>query len=167
MPIDEETRKEYATKAANAHCRCFKCDGIRNDTHQKCGPKPCNTCPEWYAAYWGARLALEMFGNAKIPSNTEPDDNHPRIQYLKAQIKSLDDELENTKQDRDKWKDESNRWFERYTGSEVFKKLAIAEDENRRLKDTAHGLEICNSKLQEQVALLQAEFKKDPGDAKG
>lgn len=108
-----------------------------------------------------------MFGNAKLPSNTEPDDNHPRIQYLKAQIKFLDGELENAKQDRDKWKDESNRRFERYTRSEAFKKLAIAEDENRRLKDTNHRLEICNSKLQEQVALLQAEFKKDPGDGKG
>lgn len=167
MPIDEATRKEYATKAANAHCRCFKCDRIRNDTRQKCGPKPVNTCPEWYAAYWGARLALKMFGNAKIPSNAEPDDNHPRIQYLKAQIKALDGELEKAKQDRDKWKAEANRWFERYTGTEVFKKLAVAEDENRRLKDSVRGLEMCNSKLQEQVTLLQAKFKKDPGDAKG
>ena len=167
MPIDEATLKEYATKAANTHCHCFKCDGIRDELIRMCGPKPCNTCPKWHAAYAGARLALEMFGNAKMPSNTEPDDNHPRIQYLKAQIQSLDAELETAKQDRDKWKDESNRWFERYTGTEVFKKLAIAEDENRRLKDANHGLEICNSKLQEQVTLLQSEFKKDPGDGKG
>lgn len=167
MPIDAKTRDEYATKAANNQCRCFKCDGIRNDTHQKCGPKPCNTCPEWNTAYWASRLALEMFGKDKIPADMEPYENHPRILYLKAQIQSLDAELETAKQDRDKWKDESNRWFERYTGSETFKKLAIAEDENRRLKDTNRGLEICNSKLQEQVTLLQAEFQKDPGDAKG
>lgn len=97
--------------------------------------------------------------------DVEPDENHPRILYLKAQIKALDGELEKTKQDRDKWKDEANRWFERYTGTEAFKKLAIAEDENRRLKDSVRGLEICNSKLQEQVTLLQSG--KDPGDAKG
>lgn len=83
---------------------------------------------------------------------------------MKKQIKDLDSELEKTKQDRDKWKDESNRWFERYTGTEVFKKLAIAEDENRRLKDANRGLELCNSKLQEQVTLLQAEFQKEPGE---
>lgn len=93
----------------------------------------------------------------------EIDENHPYVQFLKKQIKDLDTELEKTKQDRDKWKDESNRWFERYTGSEAFKKLAIVEDENKRLKDTNRGLERCNSKLQEQVTLLQAEFQKDPG----
>lgn len=93
----------------------------------------------------------------------EIDENHPYVQFLKAQIKNLDAELETAKQDRDRWKDESNRWFERYTGTEVFKKLAVAEDENQRLKDTNRGLELCNSKLQEQVTLLQAEFQKDPG----
>lgn len=49
----------------------------------------------------------------------------------------------------------------------MFKKLAIAEAENRRLKDANRVLEICNSKLHEQLTLLQAEFKKDPGDANG
>ena len=100
----------------------------------------------------------------------EIDENHPYVQFLKKQIKALGAELETAKQDRDRWKDESNRWFERYTGTEVFKKLtevlktlAVAEDENQRLKDTNRGLELCNSKLQEQVTLLQAEFQKDPG----
>ena len=93
----------------------------------------------------------------------EIDENHPYVQFLKKQINDLDTELEKTKQDRDKWKDEANRWFERYTGSEVFRKLATAEDENRRLKDSVRDLEMCNSKLQEQVTLLQAEFQKDPG----
>jgi hypothetical protein len=60
--IDEKTRDKYAQQAANERCRCFKCDGIRNDTHEKCGPKPCNTCMEWHTAYWAARLALEMYG---------------------------------------------------------------------------------------------------------
>ena len=93
----------------------------------------------------------------------EIDENHPYVQFLKKQINDLDTELEKTKQDRDKWKDAANRWFERYTGTEVFKKLAVAEDENLRLKDSVRGLEMCNSKLQEQVTLLQAEFQKDPG----
>lgn len=69
----------------------------------------------------------------------EIDENHPYVQFLKKQIKDLDTELEKTKQDRDKWKDESNRWFERYTGSEAFKKLAIVEDENKRLKAASGG----------------------------
>ena len=112
-------------------------------------------------------MPIDISIQDKSLADMEPCENHPRILYLKAQIKALDGELEKTKQDRDKWKDEANRWFERYTGTEVFKKLAIAEDENRRLKDANRGLEICNSKLQEQVTLLQAEFKKDPGDAKG
>lgn len=63
--IDENTRDKYATAAANQHCRCFKCDGIRRDTGKKCGPKPCNTCPAWYDGYWTARLALEMYGKDK------------------------------------------------------------------------------------------------------
>lgn len=63
--IDENTRDKYATAAANQHCRCFKCDGIRRDTGEKCGPKPCNTCPAWYDGYWTARLALEMYGKDK------------------------------------------------------------------------------------------------------
>ena len=36
--IDEQKRAKYAEQAANQRCRCFKCDGIRNDTHTKCGP---------------------------------------------------------------------------------------------------------------------------------
>lgn len=64
--IDEQTRAKYAEQAANQRCRCFKCDGIRNDTHVKCGPKPCNTCIEWHTAYWAARLALEMYSRDSL-----------------------------------------------------------------------------------------------------
>ena len=46
-------------------------------------------------------------------------------------------------------------------------KLAEKDKEIAVLKNVNHGLELCNSKLQEQVTLLQAEFKKDPGDGKG
>lgn len=59
--ITEEDRDKYAMAAASQHCRCFKCDGVRNDTLEKCGPKPCNVCPERYAGYWTARLAFEMY----------------------------------------------------------------------------------------------------------
>jgi len=61
--ITKEERNKYAEAAANQRCRCWKCDGIRNDTKEKCGPKPCNTCNEWRDGYWTARLALEMYGN--------------------------------------------------------------------------------------------------------
>lgn len=91
------------------------------------------------------------------------DENHPHIQFLKDQLKDLDAELEKTKQDRDKWKAEANRWFERYTGTEVFEKLAVAEDANLRLKDSVRVLERCNSKLQKRVTFLQAELQKAPG----
>lgn len=64
MAMTSKERDHYASMAANTQCRCFKCDKIRNDTHQKCGPKPCNTCPEWNVGYWTARLALEMYDRA-------------------------------------------------------------------------------------------------------
>jgi len=63
--ITKEERNKYAEAAANQRCRCWKCDGIRNDTKEKCGPKPCNTCNEWRDGYWTARLALEMYGKDK------------------------------------------------------------------------------------------------------
>lgn len=75
MPITEEERNKYATMAANNQCKCFKCDGIRNDTRQKCGPKPCNTCMEWNIGYWTSKMALELYSNdhkkTKQSYNTE------------------------------------------------------------------------------------------------
>lgn len=61
MPIDEGTRREYATKAANAHCRCFKCDRIRNDTHEKCGPKPADPGIQSFEGASQGRLYFRIF----------------------------------------------------------------------------------------------------------
>lgn len=100
-------------------------------------------------------------------ASLEEIENTPYVQGLKNAIRTMDAELTNARADLAKWKSEANRWFELYTGTEVFKKLEIVADENLRLKDENRGLQRSNSKLQEQVALLQAEFKKTPGDAKG
>lgn len=61
-------------------------------------------------------MPIDISMQDKSLADMEVCENHPRILYLKAQIKALDAALEKTKQDRDKWKDEANRWFERYTG---------------------------------------------------
>lgn len=56
-------------------------------------------------------------------------------------------ENERLKQEKDKWKAEAERWFDRYTSTEAFKKLAIAEDENLRLNDVVGGGDIINADL--------------------
>lgn len=56
--IEREERDKIARNAASVWCRCFKCDGIVNDTNLKC-EKPCSTCTKWYDAYKGALIAME------------------------------------------------------------------------------------------------------------
>ena len=88
--------------------------------------------------------------------------------HLKAEIRRLCDELDAAKNDRDKWKDEANRWFDRYTGTAVYKELAAAEDKIRRMEDTVYGLETYNSQLKAQIEELQERLsKKDSGNGQG
>ena len=51
--------EKIAKSAANTWCRCFKCDGIVNSTHQKCEKDKYLTCHKWYDGYRTALLALD------------------------------------------------------------------------------------------------------------
>ena len=52
--------EHIAARAANEWCRCYKCDGVVNETHLKCDKDNLYTCPKWYDSYRAALIALEM-----------------------------------------------------------------------------------------------------------
>ena len=52
------TKEEIARSAATVWCRCWKCDGIRNDTGSVCS-KPNCTCRQWYDGYRTTKIALD------------------------------------------------------------------------------------------------------------
>lgn len=56
--INKETKEKIAHNSASVWSRCYKCDGIVNETGRKC-KKPAATCLKWYDAYKGALLALD------------------------------------------------------------------------------------------------------------
>lgn len=56
--MNKEQMEKTARSAASDWCRCFKCDGIVNETGRPCD-KPGATCLKWYDAYKGAMIALE------------------------------------------------------------------------------------------------------------
>lgn len=81
-------------------------------------------------------------------------------------------EKEKLKQEKDKWKAEAERWFDRYTSTEAFKKLAIAEDENRILNDVVGGGDIINADLSIELratrrALWLARADRAEAEARG
>ena len=56
--LENDEADNTAWNAASVWCRCFKCDGIVNETGCKC-EKPNCTCCKWYDAYKGALIALK------------------------------------------------------------------------------------------------------------
>lgn len=58
--MNKSEQDKIAELAANMWCRCFKCDGTDSETHNKCDKKNRLTCAQWYNAYRGAKLALEL-----------------------------------------------------------------------------------------------------------
>jgi hypothetical protein len=61
------TREEmecFAWSAAGEWCRCFKCDGIVNETTLPCS-KPGRTCIKWYDGYKTALIAMEKINGNK------------------------------------------------------------------------------------------------------
>jgi hypothetical protein len=73
MAMTSEERDHYASMAASTQCKCFKCDKVHKDAHQKCNQKPCNTCPEWNVGYRTAKLALEMYDLANSANESNLD----------------------------------------------------------------------------------------------
>ena len=55
----KEEKEKIARNAANIWCRCFKCDGIIRNTHDKCDKEKLLTCHKWYDGYRTALIALE------------------------------------------------------------------------------------------------------------
>lgn len=51
-------KDQLARSAASEWCRCFKCDGIVNETQLPCW-KPGATCLKWCDAYKAVRIALD------------------------------------------------------------------------------------------------------------
>ena len=58
--MNKSEKDKIAEGAANIWSRCFKCDRTVNETHLKCDKKNRFTCTQWYNAYRGAKLALEL-----------------------------------------------------------------------------------------------------------
>lgn len=61
MKLDKDTKvvkEAIARSAASAWCRCYKCDGIVNETGIKC-EKPDGACQKWFDAYKGALIAID------------------------------------------------------------------------------------------------------------
>ena len=74
LDTDEEPKEfcdEDAKEAANEWCRCFKCDGIVNETGLKCSKTRLLTCPKWYDSYKASSIALETY-KRKLKENKEP-----------------------------------------------------------------------------------------------
>lgn len=84
---DEEPKEfcdEDAKEAANIWCRCFKCDGIVNETGLKCDKTRLLTCPKWYDSYKASLIALETY-NRKLKENKEPKE----LPYSDAEAKEF------------------------------------------------------------------------------
>ena len=54
-------KEKIAKSAASTWCRCFKCDGIVNSTHEKCEKDKLLTCHKWYDGYRTALLAISDY----------------------------------------------------------------------------------------------------------
>ena len=59
-------KEKIARSAASTWCRCFKCDGIVNSTHQKCEQDKLLTCHKWYDGYRTALLAINDYEQQMI-----------------------------------------------------------------------------------------------------
>ena len=54
-------KEKIAKNAASTWCRCFKCDGVINSTHEKCKKDKLLTCHKWYDGYRTALLAISEY----------------------------------------------------------------------------------------------------------
>ena len=64
--MTQDLKEKIARNAASGWCRCFKCDGVFDDTNIKCEKEKLVTCQQWYNGYRAALLALDddrLFNN--------------------------------------------------------------------------------------------------------
>ena len=57
--MTQELKEKIAKNAASGWCRCFKCDGVFDETNIKCEKEKLITCQQWYHGYRTALLALD------------------------------------------------------------------------------------------------------------
>ena len=77
--MTQKQKEKIAKNAASIWCRCFKCDGVVNETNIKCEKDRLATCLQWYNGYRAALLALDddrLFNNLWKPAD---GDNLPEI----------------------------------------------------------------------------------------
>ena len=68
-------QESIARNAASTWCRCFKCDGIINETGQKCDKANLYTCRKWYNGYRTAILAVTDLRIAETIQRRRKDDD--------------------------------------------------------------------------------------------
>lgn len=66
--MEQELKERIARGAASTWSRCFKCDGIVNESGQKC-EKPSHTCWKWFDGYKTALIALDVFDRGEVDLN--------------------------------------------------------------------------------------------------
>ena len=81
-------KEKIAKSAANTWCRCFKCDGVINSTHEKCEKDKLLTCHKWYDGYRTAMLALSEYEQQLIVNAV---DGHVG-QTINGMLRALSDE---------------------------------------------------------------------------
>ena len=70
--MTQKQKEKIAKNAASIWCRCFKCDGVVNETNIKCEKDRLATCLQWYNGYRAALLALDndrLFNNLWKPAD--------------------------------------------------------------------------------------------------
>ena len=70
--MTQDLKEKIARNAASGWCRCFKCDGVFDDTNIKCEKEKLVTCQQWYNGYRTALLALgdeRVFENLWHPAD--------------------------------------------------------------------------------------------------
>lgn len=63
--MNQEEKEKIARNAASGWCRCFKCDGVINETHLNCDKDKLITCLQWYDGYRTAMIALGDYEHIK------------------------------------------------------------------------------------------------------
>ena len=63
--MTHEEREQIAASAASVWCRCFKCDGIINETGDRCDKERSVTCVKYRDGYKTALIALDKAENKR------------------------------------------------------------------------------------------------------
>jgi DNA repair ATPase RecN len=79
--MDKELKDNIARNAASQWCRCFKCDGVVNATHENCDKNNLMTCLKLYDGYRTALLAL---GDDRVKEMNETSETEEKNKLIKS-----------------------------------------------------------------------------------